>query len=184
MGMLVYKAKALLNPKLIPRNLIIMYSACLSKNSVLSLRFGVEHWYLATKRAKYYNLKEEHYRMKFWCISHVVNNNSAKCRISEKFASLLCERHTDPFKFMLTESWLHTLCKQSFILSQRWRKTFYRFCSRHHTDSSSCRLAEIKAYHTYMSGYVFAFLIASAVIAFIKNQNHPLKTIRSPEKKN
>ena len=155
MGMLVYKAKALLNPKLIPRNLIRMYSLR------FSLRFGVGHRYLATKCTKYYNLKEEHYRMKFWCISHVVNNNSAKCRISGKFANLLCERHTDPFKFMLTESGLHALCKQSYILSQRWRKTFYRFCSGHHTFNRlkqlSIHLAEIKAYHTYMSGYVFAF---------------------------
>ena len=31
----------------------------------LSLRFGVGHRYLATKRTKYYNLKEEHCRMKF-----------------------------------------------------------------------------------------------------------------------
>ena len=150
----------------------------------LSLRFGVGHWYLATKRTKYYNLKEEHYRMKFWCIAHVVNNNSAKCRISGKFARLLCERHPDPFKFMLTESGLHTLCKQQqlfatklyFVTAVKKDLLPLFLGTSYVTDASSCRYVHV--------WWRICILIASAAMTFIKNQNHTLMIIRSPEKKN
>ena len=66
------------------------------------------------------------------------------------------------FYFMLTGSGLHALCKQSYLLSQRWGKTFFFF------SLDIIRLKQLSihlAWHTIRTCMVSIYILtASAVL--------------------